>query len=263
MFFSHPVSQFVDSRSDLLTLGSDEEKAIHKAMTFAFSGANTVICSRHVRENALHKLDSVLGSTVELRRTLKNAIFGDSGLAACKDVIRFEETARALRPMLDKAPTAFSDYFDRYLVHSLRENVTAGRRGWTNNDCESVNHVLKQSIQWPPQQLPQLIHKLRELVTAQYMEADRAVCGRGDLMLVPSAVRHRVTINVWKQMSADQQQKVSDTCFRFPASTSVGHSVSTDGQISVPATPSGGKKPHHINRSRRVATRPSPFRDAD
>ena len=62
-----------------------------------------------------------------------------------------------------------------------------------------VNHVLKQ---WRPQQLPQLIHKLWELV---YMEADRAVCGRGDLMLVPSAVRHRVSVDVWKQMSADRQ----------------------------------------------------------
>ena len=43
-------------------------------------------------------------------------------LGACKDVISFEAIARTLQPMLDKAPTVFSDYFDRYLVHSLREN---------------------------------------------------------------------------------------------------------------------------------------------
>jgi len=48
-------------------LGSDEEKAMHKVMTFAFSSANTVVCSRHVQENTLHKLDSVLGREWPIR----------------------------------------------------------------------------------------------------------------------------------------------------------------------------------------------------
>jgi len=63
-------------------------------------------------------------------------------------------------------------------------------------------------------------------------------------MLVPSGAQRHVTVDVSKQMLADQQQRVSDTCFWFPASTSVGHSVSTDGHVSVSTAPGGFKKPH-------------------
>jgi len=35
----------------------------------------------------------------------------------------------------------------------LRDNIIVGQAGWTNNNCESINHVLKQYTQWRPQQL--------------------------------------------------------------------------------------------------------------
>ena len=66
-------------------------------------------------------------------------------------------------------------------------------------------------MQWRPQQLPDLIEKLRELVTCQYVEAARAICGRGDLMLVPALARHRLTVDVWRTMSPIQRQSIS-TC---------------------------------------------------
>ena len=43
--------------------------------------------------------------------------------------------------------------------------------------------MLKQSVQWRPQQLPQLITTLQKLVQLQHDEADRAMYGRGDLEL--------------------------------------------------------------------------------
>ena len=49
-----------------------------------------------------------------------------------------------------------------------------------------MNHVLKHSIQWRPQQLPALIAKISAVVDAQHIEADRALCGRGKFMLAPS-----------------------------------------------------------------------------
>ena len=35
-------------------------------------------------------------------------------------------------------------------------------------------------------------------VRGQYTEADRALCGRGDLQLVPAYAKHRVTVDTWK-----------------------------------------------------------------
>jgi len=106
----------------------------------------------------------------------------------------------------------------------MRQNVTSGNSCWTNNNCESINHVLKQAVDWRPQQLPVLIDTLRQLVESQYTEADRAMCGVGDFVLRGKAVA---------------------ACFKL------GQSVSTasDGGITVPNTPGGGKKPHQRKRN--------------
>jgi len=41
-------------------------------------------------------------------------------------------------------PSDFQEYFEHRLCMLRRVNVQAGRTGWTNNNAESVNHVLKQ-----------------------------------------------------------------------------------------------------------------------
>jgi len=51
---------------------------------------------------------------------------------------------------------------------------------WTNNACESMNHVLKQRTQWRISHLPDLTDNCRALMEAQYKEADRALLGLGD-----------------------------------------------------------------------------------
>jgi len=92
----------------------------------------------------------------------------------------------------------------------LHANVQAGRSGWTNNNAESINHVLKQFTQWKPQQLPDLIDKLRQLVSGQFVEADRAIVSRGDLVLAPSHNKHRLTVDVWSRcrpLNATMQAK--------------------------------------------------------
>ena len=76
--------------------------------------------------------------------------------------------------MFAEGPLAFVEYFDRRLHGLKRENVIAGsgRSTWTNNNCESINHVLKQSVEWQLTQIPELIDKLRQLVEGQYNEVD-------------------------------------------------------------------------------------------
>ena len=112
----------------------------------------------------------------------------------------------------------------------LRANVQAGRNEWTNNSAESINHVLKQFTQWKPQQLLDLIDKLRQLVSGQFVEADRAIVGRGDLVLAPSYNKHRLTVDVWSTMSTAQLDKASKACFRPLAPPSC---ASTDGSLTV------------------------------
>jgi len=247
-FFSHIAARLSDRPFHLLAMGSDEEQSMRKCMYRAFPGASFVTCHRHVKENAVHKLDSMVGKRSATRRAIYDALFGDSGLSTCADVISFDAAVDRLRHKeLAAGPPEFMQHFERHVLPLLRANVVAGRARWTNNNCESINHVLKQYTQWKPQQVPELIGMLRELVTSQYVEADRALCGLGELMLTPQYVKHRTTADCWKQMTADQRRKASEACFRQMPCPS---STSTDGSVQVPMTSCGGKKPHQRRRQR-------------
>jgi len=248
-FFSHIASRLLDCPSSQLTVGADEEQAMRKAMSHAFHDALQVTCSRHLQTNSDKKLDSLVGRRSDIRRTVHNALFGSDGLTSCDDVITFDKKVKHIRNnVLSNCPPAMLQYFESCLHSLLHDNVVAGRPGWTNNNSESVNHIIKQYTQRRPQQLPDLINKLRDFVRGQYTEADRALCGRGDLQLVPAYAKHRVTVNTWKSMSAAQRQKASDACFK--QTVVVPSSTSMDGTVTVATTPGAGKKPHQRKRQR-------------
>jgi len=125
----------------------------------------------------------------------------------------------------------------------MRQNLVSGSSRWTSNNCESVNHMLKQAIDWRPQQLPDLIDTLRQLVNSQYTEADRAMCGVGDFVLRSSFVKHRLTIDAWRTMTVKQRNKAIAGCFKLAQSTE----TASDGGMTLPNTPGGGKS--HISAS--------------
>jgi len=73
------------------------------------------------------------------------------------------ERLRQPNGLLSTGPAEFQQYFNRRLLQLMCDNCAAGRSTWTNNNCESINHVLKQAVQWRRNQLPELIHKLMSL----------------------------------------------------------------------------------------------------
>ena len=213
----------------------------------AFKGAAFVTCHRHVKENAVHKFDSVVGKRSATRRTIY-----DAAIRWKRSVVVWwrHQFRRCCRPSPSAAACCwaaeFAQHFERNLLPLLRANVVAGRARWMNNNCESINHVLQQYTQWKPHQVPELIAVLHELVTTQYVEADRAICGLYELMLTPDYAKHRITADCWKHMTADQRRKASDKCFRQMPCPST-----TDGIVQVPMTSVGGKKPHSASSSTR------------
>jgi len=248
-FFGQLSAKTVDCNSQQLTLGSDDELAVKKCFKHFFPRASVVTCSLHLKENVGRKLDELLGNTSPLRATLFSALFGVGGLIDCEDIVSYDACVDSFRVgLLADAPTKFVEYFESRLVALMRDNVVVGPgfNKWTNNNCESINHALKQSIEWQPQQLPQLIDTIRGLVQGQYSDADRAMCGLGDYALRSSLAHKRVTVDAWKSMSVQQRQHASDACFRLSAS----QVTSTDAAIAVSTTPGAGKKPHQVKRSR-------------
>ena len=221
-------------------------------MTHFFPRASLIVCSRHLKENVQRKLDKLMGKSTPLRAQLLNTIFGDKGLIGCDDVVSFDNAVENFRAgQLLSAPAEFTSYFNGRVLKLMRENVIAKRNKWTNNNCESINHVLKQAVQWRPNQMPELVDKIRALVDGQFSEADRALCGRGDFALGQAYARHRLTPDLWSTMTVVQRERAADACFRLVAAPS---STSTDGVINVPLTPGGGKKLNQRKRIRNAKT---------
>jgi len=162
-------------------------------------------------------------------------------------VSEFECAIDRLRAsLLSKVPDSLRTYFEGRIVHFLQDNVTAGCHGWTNNSCDTLNHILKLSIQWRPNKLPDLIQKLQTVVNAQYIESDRALLGYGNYVLRPEYACHRLTPNDWSRKTAAQKAKTLDQCFRLPTRTNA--MTSTHGMLTVNAPSNKGRKPHQRKR---------------
>ena len=56
-------------------------------------------------------------------------------------------------------------------------------RPWTNNNCESMNHVLKQATEWESRCMLDLILILHNVVRSQQDDLKRALIGMGNYQL--------------------------------------------------------------------------------
>jgi len=212
--------RLVDCRFSELRVGFDGESAMQKAVEFAFTGASLVSCTRHLAENMRRNAHKVTAANDRHIGNLVEAVFGASGLIACADTLSYYTTLHRIREtLLPPVPPKLRQYFDGDIEPQLRNNMEVSCTGWTNNACESMNHVLKQQMQWRLQHLPKLIDKCRALVDAQYNEADRALLGLSDYHLQPAYARHRQTLSRWQTMSEWQRQHVVSDCFQLQLPT--------------------------------------------
>ena len=129
----------------------------------------------------------------------------------------YDTTLHRIREtLLPPVPPKLRQYFDVDIEPQLHINMEVGCAEWTNNACESMNHV---RTQWRLQHLPELIDKFHALVDAQYNEADRALLGLSDYHLQPAYARHRQTLSRWQTMSEWQRQHVVSDCFQLQLPT--------------------------------------------
>ena len=122
---------------------------------------------------------------------------------------------------------------------------------WTNNNCESLNHVLKQKLDWRPKKLVELIEKLHEVVIQQFSEEKRAIFGMGEFYLDESFQKFCVSRDVWMAKSETWKKKYVRKLRKTTKETLVR---TTDGQSSVQAPTHRGKKPGQRKRRRNTKT---------
>ena len=106
------------------------------------------------------------------RKVIVDSIFGPNG------ALMSETDHASLSDMMSHIADCHEDHVARYirrLIPMLAEHIqTTERQGLViqtklrkNNNCESINNVLKSYTSWKPLKLPELVPTLEEAVNVQ------------------------------------------------------------------------------------------------
>ena len=98
-----------------------------------------------------------------------DAVFGSDGVNKSDNVVNFDSACDKMvqSDLYQDLPQDIKHYTENRVIALLKQNLAAKRAGWTNNNCESINDVLKCVTDWKKQSLPDLIDKLRVLIDGQ------------------------------------------------------------------------------------------------
>ncbi|KAL8604200.1 hypothetical protein ACOMHN_014768 [Nucella lapillus] len=255
-FFSVLAGVLFDNASPTsLVFGSDDEKALTRAIRAAFPNSRQALCTLHLKKNTIHHLRDRVGADTGMRNRLKEMLFRKTGLLEAQDRLSFDIQLQRLQdawPGDDKS--YLSKVSNQILTHALclKWDGVLETADWTNNNAESINHVLKHMVGWTPQQLPMLVDKLRAMVKTQSAEVARALVGLCDMCLAPTHVHLQVSGNQWQHMSEEAKGRLMKGLLR-PAR--VPRTVTSRCErFTVKSTPSKAKKPHQGKRKRSERT---------
>jgi hypothetical protein len=256
-FFSHLRIRLGEVSG--LIIGSDDEKAIKKAIAYCFPEAKSLSCVRHLKQNVADYLMKEGVSATNRCKIISN-LFGKNGLSSADSVVQFEALVKIARDLVQQYAPKYMFHLNNRIVPLMRSNFEVyssattfpNLKNWHNNNCESVNHILKLAIQWKPQKLLDLIEILKkEVEGTMYAEVERALIGRGDFMLCQEYRRFMVSENAWAAKTKKDRDKHLQNFYKYQSKHSrQGVITSTDGKVAfhVPAT--SGKKKNQQKRKR-------------
>ena len=110
------------------------------------------------------------------RAALKKSLYGSEGVSSSEDKVVFEHRLQQLEDLWIAACETVNkpnklQYFQGRLKRMLTNNFetksdipwVAELGDWCNNNCESMNHVLKNATEWHLQPLSTLVTKLKKV----------------------------------------------------------------------------------------------------
>ena len=232
-FLSHISAKLASSISYIdvilptqIEVGSDDEKALTKAIDVVFLNSKRSLCTKHLKDNITDYLKNKFGINTKDLIHLIDLIFGEQGILNSGDTFQFEERCSQL---LTNANTPnFNNYFERTLKPKLELNYkNLGREGlnaankWTNNNAESINNIMKLDANWKPHSTPALINLLADMIKPQQLDLKRALynsgnyrlfelnktfCIREDKCVITHSKQRLCNINRWNLLSHQQSR---------------------------------------------------------
>ena len=262
-----PVSSTEVRLDDQILTGSDEETALVKAIRTMFPSSKHLFCMIHCKDNVRHHLTSI-GVPTDKREHILKLLFGSGGIVCSTDENVLAARIAALIQYLRQENVDAVNYMQSRILPKISENVRIvwenawlGKHSWTNNNCESVNNLLKLDLNWKPARLTDLVSHIYDLVRLQYEDVRRAMFGQGDFQLAPQFARHYVPLSQWTSLSAEKQcclfdNFISDNGKRNVSARTV---TSSDGCLTVQGGNKIARKPGQRRRPKAERAGPKPM----
>jgi hypothetical protein len=196
------------------------------------------------------------------RRYIIDLIFGANDLSNSKtDNVFTARLERILKYNIVRGDQ-FNDYLQKHIIPLLRENNKCKvMKNWSNNNSESLNHVLKHAVDWKSRPLMDLIRRIHNVVKLQYVDLERAVLQEGNYKVSPGYEQYLKYTHEWESMDLTERKehmyKIRVHRNLFPPKLYI---TSTNGKLSVKKAPSCGRKPNQVKRKRAERTHNIPRR---
>ena len=234
----------------MMKYGSDDEKALTKAIDHSFPGSSRVLCTKHLKDNLQHYLTHVAAVKQHEYIEIKDLVFGDNGLVNAEDSFEVEQISTKIASTTDNKQ--FQTYFAKFFKDRVNAFVTIPRQRerqkgklWTNNNSESLSNVLKMAVDWNPKATPELLEAIYNVVNLQFKDTRRALYGTGNYRLAPKYCNYTIPEMTWKQKSEDQKETLLMNFLKDNKKRPLPDKiVSANGVLSLP------------NKARRIATKP-------
>ncbi|CAC5400573.1 unnamed protein product [Mytilus coruscus] len=261
-FFNHLRVKLIDADTEQLFFGTDEEAGLVKSIKTAFPESGHILCIRHLKGNIKQKMIDD-GIDKKDRESVLDSIFGDQGLVHSDDDICFDVKCEQIEDRTKELSASFHRYFATRVARTIRdlwEGTTPPGyfdKGWTNNNSESLNHVLKSAINWQSKPLLDLIVIIEEIVETQFKDLQRALVSRGQYRVADSHKHFEITATSWVNKTVQERERLTK---RFKSYIPPDKRVitSTDGMMNVIKPRALGKKIGQ--RKRKINERTTTFK---
>ena len=239
---------------ETFSFGCDQEKALMNAIEFCFPDTKLVLCSRHLKDNVGRYLSEKIGmKAVEVSKA-KSKIFNN--LLESNGVEEFDnQKIEILREIStdENGKKYLSSVIDTIKKYVFEKSPMV----WTNNNCESLNHVIKSFTSWEILKPSSLINELEILFNCQMNDIRKAFVGEGNFYIAGNFSKSLVSREIWVNMNKRQQMKRILKIFgdiTKDGTIKSNQMKSTDGKLILNRIPSLARKPGQKKRVKACKT---------
>ena len=260
-FFSHLSGRLQGTPSQPV-FGTNDEIAMKQAIQTSFPQSSALSCTRHLKQNIDEYLRDTIGTNHTDRSAITTSIFGPAGITKADDQVIFDLRMETTIAIYTATSPSFDKYFKDRVTPLLRTNFatamsaqsTPSLINWTNNNCESMNAVLKHCTNWEAQPLTDLVLKLYNVVQTRYHDVKQALVGQGDYILCPQYSIFKIPIHIWTRLPHQRRDKHYNKFQKHTPPVNQKAITTTNGTLTVTAPINGGKKHGQVKRKRSAKT---------